>query len=688
MIENEDTPTTPRPITHADTSDGGTIQIPAAQATTAAPPALPPVSVDDLLALQLASDPQIAPDGTRIAFVVQRCNSGANTTSSAIWLAVMGEGKVATPWQGTSGEQHNFAPRWSPDGRTLAFLSDRSGTTQVYLLPMNGGEARRLSNLPQGISEYSWRPDGSALLAHNPWKPEDEHDAADDSAISAVYRRLDDQWDGLGYRQGRRQQLWLIPIVGEAARLTSEPEDLVQSCWSPDGTEIAFRANRRPDPDLSASMAVWVLIVATGQLRRLTPDEGLAQMPAWSPDGQKIAYLYSPDQTEASNISPWIVNAHGSGTPQPATQSAQELTCQAWVIDELRSESLHPPQWYPDGKALLVPAQQRGQVHLYRVDMERNQAVQLTSGNGRYVSPQLSKNGQTVAMVRADWFTPGDIWSMDSNGEHLHKLTGVNDAFLRSHHLIRPKRITWQSFDGQEIEGWLYLPPLVEGTKAPLILEVHGGPTLAWGDGYVHEFQVLAGQGYAVLAPNPRGSAGYGEAFCKKILNDWGGDDFRDLMAGADHVIASEAVDGTRLGIGGISYGGYMTNWAITQTNRFKAAVSRNGISSLPNSSMLSDQTVWFELAMTDEALQRERSPVHLVDHIETPLLLLHASDDLRCPASESLQLFVLLRKRKRTVEMVRYPGVSHLMDWPDVGTPKQRVDRLQRTVEWFKRFV
>jgi dipeptidyl aminopeptidase/acylaminoacyl peptidase len=687
MIENEDSPTTPRPITPTDTSDGGTIQIPAAQATTAAP-SPPPVSVDDLLALQLVSDPQIAPDGTRIAFTVQRCNSSTNTTSSAIWLVDLDEGKAATPWQATSGEGHDFAPRWSPDGSTLAFLSDRSGTAQVHLLSMSGGEARRLSNLPRGISEYSWRPDGSALLAHSPWKPEDDHSAADDSAISEVYRRLDDQWDGLGYRQGRRQQLWLIPLAGEPARLTSEPVDLVQSCWSPGGTEIAFCANRRPDPDLSASMAVWVLTVATGQLRRLTPEEGLAQMPVWSPDGQDIVYLYSPDQTEASNISPWIVNVQGSGSPQPAVQGSQELTCQVWVIDELRSEYLHSPQWFPDGKALLVAAQQRGQVHLYRIDMERNQVIQLTSGNGRYVSPQLSKNGQAVTMVRADWFTPGDIWSMDSNGEHLHKLTGVNDLFLRGHRLVRPKRITWQSFDGQEIEGWLYLPPLAEGSKAPLILEVHGGPTLAWGDGYVHEFQVLAGQGYAVLAPNPRGSAGYGEAFCKKVLNDWGGDDFRDLMAGIDHVIATEPVDGTRLGIGGISYGGYMTNWAITQTNRFKAAVSRNGISSLPNSSMLSDQAVWFELAMTDEAKRRDRSPLILVDHIETPLLLLHASDDLRCPTSESLQLFTLLRKRKHTVEMVRYPGVSHLMDWPDVGTPKQRVDRLRRTVEWFKRFV
>lgn len=690
MIENEDTPTLPRPVPHTDTDGAGTIQVPTVQAAAAAAAPLHPfVSVDDLLALQLASDPQISPDGTLIAFTVQQCDGEANTTSSAIWLVDKEDAKAGSARQVTGGKQHDFAPRWSPDGHTLAFLSDRSGTTQIYLLPMSGGEARQLSKLQQDVSEYSWRPDGLALLAHSPWKPEDDdHNVADSGAISMVYKRLDEQWDGLGYRYGRHQQLWLVPLDGEVTRLTSEPVDLVQSCWSPDGTEIAFCANRRQDPDLSVSMALWVLTVATGQMRRLTPETGLAQVPSWSPDGQRLAYLYSEDQTEASNISPWIVKAHGTDTPQPAVQGAQELTCQAWVIDELRSEYLHPPQWCPDGKSLLVPAQQRGQVHLFRIDIEHNATVQLTSGNGRYVSPRISKDGRTIALVRSDWFTPGDIWKMDSDGTHLHKLTGVNDAFLHSHQLIRPKRVAWQSFDGLEIEGWLYLPLLAKGVKAPLILEVHGGPTLAWGDGYVHEFQVLAGQGYAVLAPNPRGSAGYGEAFCKKVLNDWGGDDFRDLMSGIDHVIATEPVDGTRLGIGGISYGGYMTNWAITQSKRFKAAVSRNGISSLPNSSMLSDQTVWFELAMSDESLRRDRSPLKLVDHIETPLLLLHASDDLRCPFSESLQLFVLLRKRKRTVELVRYPGVSHLMDWPDVGTPKQRVDRLRRTVEWFRRFV
>lgn len=694
MIENEDTPTTPRPITQADTDEATTIRIAAATAhaptAVATPPAHPYVSIDDLLTLQIASDPQISPNGTQIAFTVQRCNSGPDATSSAIWLVQAGDGNARPPRQITHGDwtQHDFAPRWSPDGQTLAFLSDRSGTRQVYLLSMHGGEARQLSNVPQGVSEYSWRPDGTALLAHSPWKPDDDRGVTDTSAISMVYKRLDDQWDGMGYRQGRRQQLWLIPLAGETTRLTSEPVDLVQSCWSPDGTEIALCANRRNDPDLSVSMALWVLTLATGQLRRLTPETGLAQMPAWSPDGQHIAYLYTEDQTEASNVTPWIVDAHGTSTPSPAVASTEDMTCQAWVIDELRSEWLQRPQWYPDGKSLLVPVQKRGQVHLYRIDTEHGAIVQLTSGNGRYVGSQFSKDGQSITMVRADWFTPGDIWSMHSDGSHQHKLTGMNDAFLRSHQLIRPKRITWQSFDGLEIEGWLYLPPLAEGAKAPLILEVHGGPTLAWGDGYSHEFQVLAGRGYAVLAPNPRGSAGYGEAFCKKILNDWGGDDFRDLMAGIDHVIATEPVDETRLGIGGISYGGYMTNWAITQTNRFKAAVSRNGISYLPNANWLSDQTIWFELVMADEALRRERSALTLVDGIETPLLLLHAEHDLRCPFSESRQLFVMLRKRKRTVELVRYPGVSHLMDWPDVGTPRQRVDRLRRTVEWFERFV
>src|SRR5258708_11904573 len=201
-------------------------------------------------------------------------------------------------------------------------------------------------------------------------------------------------------------------------------------------------------------------------------------------------------------------------------------------------------------------------------------------------------------MIRTDWFTPGDIWIMDNNGENRHKLTGVNDALLRSRQLVRPRRITWQSFDGLEIEGWLYLPSLSQGVKAPLILEIHGGPTVAWGDSYMHELQVVAGKGYAVLAANPRGSAGYGEDFCKKILHDWGGNDFRDLMAGIDFVLATEPVDGTRLGIGGLSYGGYMTNRGITPTNRLKPADRRHGISSLSPARLLSEQTIRIDYAI------------------------------------------------------------------------------------------
>jgi dipeptidyl aminopeptidase/acylaminoacyl peptidase len=253
---------------------------------------------------------------------------------------------------------------------------------------------------------------------------------------------------------------------------------------------------------------------------------------------------------------------------------------------------------------------------------------------------------------------------------------------------MRPKRITWQGADGLDIEGFLYLPALAEQAKAPLIVAPHGGPSLAWGDAYVHEFQVLVGRGYAVLAPNIRGSAGYGEAFSRKILNDWGGKDFHDLMAGVAHVIVNEPIDEKRLGIGGFSYGGYMTNWAITQTNLFKAAVSRNGISSIYTAGTLSDQTIWFHLSMNDETLRQQRSALTFVDTITTPLLLLHGEDDLRCPVSESMQLFVALRKRKNTVELVRYPAASHLMDWPGVGKPQQRVDRLRRTVAWFEHFV
>ncbi len=554
---------------------------------------------------------------------------------------------------------------------------------------MNGGEARQVSALAQGVSDYSWRPDGGMFLAQSPWKPGDEpgNDGSDEVAtITTVYRRLGELWGSS--REGRYQQLWLLPLEGEAQRITSEPVHLVQASWSPDGREIAFCANRRSDPDVHDSMALWVLTLASGQMRRLTPEEGKARMPSWSPDGQTIAYLYATDLTDAGTISPWLVSAQGSAPPRPAVTSAESLTCQAWIIDELRGEWVVRPEWYPAGNALLVPVQERGQLHLYRLDIEHNTLQQLTSGNGRYISPQLSKNGQVVTMVRADWFTPGDIWSMDSTGKNLRKLTRINDAILQSHQLIRPKRITWQSFDGLEIEGWLYLPPQAAHTKVPLILAPHGGPSLAWGDAYVHEFQILAGNGYAVLAPNPRGSAGYSEEFSRKVLNDWGGGDYQDIMAGVEHVIATEPIDGERLGISGISYGGYMTNWAITQSDRFKAAVSRNSVSFIPSVARLSNHATWFALSMSDQALQNERSPLTFVDSIKTPLLLLHAENDRNCPLSEATQLFAALRIRKHMVELVVYHNAGHLMDWPASGTPQQRLDRLRRTLGWFAQLV
>ncbi|GAC1357493.1 MAG: S9 family peptidase [Ktedonobacteraceae bacterium] len=649
---------------------------------------LPYMDINDLLALKIVGDPQFSPDGKLIAFSVQHCNAGEDTIGSAIWLVSSAGGKTSVPRPLTSGAYNDTSPRWSPDGSMLAFISDRTRTGQIFLLPTNAGEARQLSFLQQGVTEYSWRPDGQAILALSYWKPDDDQSTPTTEEMVSVYTRLDTQWDGQGYKHARHKQLWLLPLTGDAQRITSEPLDLEQACWSPDGQQLVFCANRRQDPDLSVSRALWVLTLATGQMRRLTPEDGLAQMPAWSPDGRSIAYLYSPDQSEAGNISPWLVDAQGKTNPHPAVQGADTLTCQAWIIDELRSEWLAQPVWYPDSEALLVPAQDRGQLHLCRLDLLANNIRRLTSGNGRYSSPQISKDGQMIAMVRADWFTPGDIWCMDGAGQQPRKLTRVNDGILQGRQLIRPRRINWQSFDGLEMEGWLYLPPLPQESKAPLILAPHGGPSLAWGDAYVHEFQVLAGRGYAVFAPNPRGSAGYGEKFSRHILGDWGGADFHDLMVGLDYVIATEPVDEQRLGVGGMSYGGYMTNWIISQNDRFKAAVSRNGISSLSSATLLADQTIWFTLNMDDEKRQLERSPLTHVDAITTPLLLLHAENDLRCPFSESLQLFVALRKRKRPVELVRYHNTSHLMDWPTIGTPQQRTDRLRRTLQWFERFL
>ncbi|HTI15884.1 MAG TPA: prolyl oligopeptidase family serine peptidase [Dictyobacter sp.] len=684
--ETEQTPddipaTTPQPVPSP-------IQTAQKQAQSQQPgtaPVLPYMDVDDLLSLQIASDPQISPDGSQIAFTLQQSHTQQNIATSAIWLVSSLDGKTAQPRKATSGASNDTTPRWSPDGQTLAFLSDRNGPPQIFLISLQGGEAQQITFLPQGVTEYSWSPDGQRLLAHSAWKQSDDQPGANaNDQIAIVMTRLSDLESGRSLEHGRHQQLWLITLDGQVQRLTAEPVDLNQSCWSPNGQEIAFCANRRPDPDLSLGRALWVLTLATGQMRRLTPEDGTAYMPSWSPDGNTIAYLYTADQTEAANVTPWLVNAQGQPQPRLAVPGAEQITCQAWIIDELRTEFMIPPIWFADNQALLVPVQERGQVHLYRLDLAQQTLQRLTNGNGRYISPQLSRNGQMIAMVRADWFTPGDIWRMDTTGKQPRRLTGVNDTLLQSHQLIRPKRITWQSIDGMKIEGFLYLPPLHAQTRAPLITIVHGGPSLAWGDGYVHEFQVMAGNGYAVFAPNPRGSSGYGEDFCRRVVNDWGGTDFQDIMTGIDFILQTEAVDGERLGITGSSYGGYMTNWAVTHTDRFKAAVSRNGITSLSQDALQSVQSVWMSISMEDEARRQERSPLNYVDQVKTPLLILHAEDDIDCPLSSVVQFFVALRKRKHPVELVRYPNTSHLIDWPGVGTPQQRIDRHHRTLQWF----
>jgi dipeptidyl aminopeptidase/acylaminoacyl peptidase len=597
----------------------------------------------------------------------------------------------------TSEAFNSIAPRWSPDGRWLAFLSDRAGCLQIYLLPLNGGEARQVSLFKQPVTDFCWRPDGRALLAVSPWKAEDDQPVEPGEEVVQIWTRLDETWDGTGYKHGRHQQLWLLDLESgqPATRLSSEPIDYLLPCWSPDGKEIAFCANRRTAPDLSASAALWVLTLDTGRMRRLTPSEGLAQQPAWSPDGRWLAFYYAANQSETANVVPWIVEASGQSAPRPATTASLHQTSIETLVDNLHLYSISRPCWYPDNTSLMVTVQARGQVHINRLYITTNHEEPLTTGNGCYLSPHMSTNGRTIAALRTDWFTPGDIWAMAGNGANRRRLTGVNDPLLRNRQLIRPRKVSWRSFDDLEIEGWLYLPPLPPGARAPLVLDVHGGPTLAWAESYVHDFQVLAGMGYAVLAANPRGSAGYGEEFCRKIINDWGGSDFRDLMLGLDHMIATESVDGSRLAITGASYGGYMTCWAITQTGRFKAAVARNSVTSLLTSGLLSDQWLWFDQIMgtrdadqDPETLRRSCSPMTFADTISTPLLLIHSTEDLRCPTSESIQLFNVLRARQHTVELALYPGVSHLLDFPGYGSPRQRIDRIQRSFAWIKHYV
>lgn len=664
-----------------------------------------PITIDDLLSLRWVSDPQPSPDGARVVYTLTAADRDAIAYRSHLWIvpAVGGE-----PRQFTSGAHRDTAPRWSPDGRWIGFLSDRPAADekplekpkrpkQAWAIPSDGGEARQVTSFRGGVTELDWSPDSTRLVVCARVGPDDAEsdEALKDQSDVKAFTRIRYKADGEGLWDGRWKHLFVVPLDGGApSQVTAGDWDHANPAWSRDGRWIAFVGNPEPDADFQIISDVFVISASGGEPRRLTRSVGPCSQPAWSPDGALVAYVGHDNRAiGATDSKVWVVPLD-RGEPRMLTADYDRPVGNDIIDDQRAHPSPGPPRWSADGSEVRFLVGEGATTQLASVTLDG--AVRLlTTGQHEIYMYAFDSSGTTVAYALSDPLQPGDVWIGElTDGLFSRRLTEVNRDLLADLALSEPEAFVASGVDGWPVEGWVLRPyGFEEGRTYPVIFEIHGGPHAAYGAAFFHEFQLLAAQGYAVVYTNPRGSRGYGQAFTAATHHDWGGDDYRDLMLALDYALDHfPFLDRDRMGVAGGSYGGYMTNWVVTQTDRFKAAITMRSICNH------SAQWGTSDLAYMKGAWEFPgepwdspewywaRSPLAHVANVKTPVLILHSEQDLRCPVSEAEQWFAALKKVGVETTLVRFPEESH--DLSRNGKPRHRVERLRWIVTWFERYL
>jgi dipeptidyl aminopeptidase/acylaminoacyl peptidase len=638
---------------------------------------------EDVYELTGVGDPRLRPGNAEVAYVVWSIDREANEYRQRIWLAKTDGSEPPRPF--TTGK-NDAQPRWSPDGTRLAFVSkrgDEKARRQLYVIPAGGGEPQCLTDLKDDVGGPVWSPDGTriAFTARVPDAAYEEED--DRKRAPRRFTRLLFKLDSVGWVGDRRSQLFVVPAdgSGEATQLTEGDFEHGRPVWTPDGESIAFASARNEDWDLELTSDVYVVPADGGEPERLTPGDAAFDAPAYSPDGSRIAVKWSPggyDFPRHTQIG--VMSADGSDF-RLLTESL-DRTCDPYP--EIRE-----PIW--DGGSILFAIEDRGNIHLYRVSPDGGEPELVTGGD-------IVLTGYDAAdgvVARTGSTAPG--LSELFVGEK--QLTEVGKTFAEGRELSAPERFTAISKDGSEVDAWIARPAgFEEGKKYPTLLQIHGGPFTQYGNGFFDETQVYAGGGYVVLYANPRGSSGYAEDWGRAIMGPgelgpgWGSVDYEDLMGTVDTALEKfDFVDADRLGVLGGSYGGYMTSWIVSHTNRFKAACSERAVNHMLSMYGSSDVGWVFKgyhgaFAHDDPQLYLDMSPWSYAKEIETPLLIVHSEQDLRCNIEQAEQLFTTLRLLKKDVELVRFPGESH--ELTRSGNPVHRVQRFEILLDFFDRHL
>jgi dipeptidyl aminopeptidase/acylaminoacyl peptidase len=662
------------------------------------------VTPEDLLKMKVVTAVAISPDGERIVYVVEEIDEDENTYYSHLWMVDASGGE---PHRYTWGNVRDRTPCWSPDGNHIAFLSTRDHEDGIYVMRTDGGEARRLTEQKGVFHSLSWSPDGTSLLCSfremEKRSEEEKEKQKTGKAVQPVVReigRLMYKMDGEGFRTKNRFHLWLFDVeTGEGKQITRGRYDDMHGSFSPSGRTIAFVSNRSRDVDRHLEEDdLWVIPAKGGKARRLEIPKGPKGLICWSPNGRHIAYVGHDRPGKGwgvVNYHIWVVPTRGRGKAMDLTPDYDRTAIDLTISDT--REGLEPsvPTWSENGEEIFYTASDRGSTHLYRVSSSGGNPSKLFDFPCEVMGFSFSHKRDKVAMPLADPLAPGDVWLLRSKGRgwgEPTRLTQVNRKLFSERVLSRPQEVTCRSHDGTEIHGWIMKPiNWKRGRRYPAVVEIHGGPRVQYGNTYFHEFQVLVAAGYVVLYLNPRGSQGYGEEFADALTGKWGEADYPDIMAGVDALLKRGYVDHQRLGVTGGSYGGFMTNWIIGHTDRFRAAVTQRSVVNMV--SMFGSSDGGYEMNREFNSypwdgtdLYRRLSPLTYVKEIRTPLLIIHSEQDLRCSIEQAEQLFCALKVLRRRVEFIRFPEEPHGLSRH--GRPDRRVERLKRIVGWFDTYL